>query len=266
IVASGLWPVLRDRLHRSGPLLATPEFAAPIFWLNFQATATAIEIEAHRATRPDDEPPRSVLPNWPLRIAFYLLGLAVSGLVLGGFYGTARRAVERDAFTWSDFGRDGRRYWLRFFLFGVIVTALAFWPRPVTSAWYAPGPDFRPVPGLAIVGFFLALTWCAIVTEDIGLWHALQRSVVTVGRCAATGLCLLLLLTLARFLLLLPVEVGDTVLVLAYDSYRFTPLMYLPAIILRSTLLAVLSVWFSLTALHWYGDARVKIAAKQAAG
>ena len=261
---------LRRRLLRPDTVLATDTFAFPVPWVSYEDTATAIEIKAHRATRPDDSLSSWQL-NWPLRIGLYVFGLAMGSFILGGFYGTARKAVEQGAFTWSDFGRDGRRYWLRFLLLGALVGLLHGWPLRV----YLRTGQFRGVPLayllwgihavylLPIIAFFLALAWCAIVTEDDSVWQPLRRSVVTVGRSAAVGVCLLLLLSLVRLLLLLPIEVADSLIVMKYDRYYAYLPLFLPATILRAIASALVGTWFALTALHWYRGARAKMATKE---
>jgi hypothetical protein len=261
----GLLPLsLRFRLLHPQVALATDEFAVPVRWLDYQGTASTIEIRAQRPAPPDDDDRVPVPANWPLRFGLHVFGLAVSSFILGGFFGAARSAVERDVVSWSEFGRDGRRYWLRLFLFLAVMAVLYGW-APLAFMRHRPGEHFHgplwlwQAYALPIVSFFLALTWCAIVSDDTGLWQALRRSVVTVGRFAAGGVCLLLLLSLARLLLRLPVEVTDVLVSVKYGFRLHTPLLDRPAIMLRPIVSALVGTWFCLTALHWYRGARAKI-------
>ncbi len=253
---------LRLRLLHPQVALAAEQVAVPVPWLDYQGTASSIEIGAQRPARPGEDAPARVPANWPLRFGLYLFGLAVSSFILGGFFGAARSAVERDAVAWLDFGRDGRRYWLRLFLLLAIVTALYRAPSlMIVERWSSPESTILArlhFFAITIVSFFLALTWCAIVSDDVGLGRALRRSVVTVGRWAAVGVCLLLLLSLVRLLLLLPVEVAEALLLMKYGAYQYMPLLHLPATMLRPIVAALVGTWFCLTALHWYRAARAK--------
>jgi hypothetical protein len=261
IVQTVAW-ILRSRLLNPRAALAADELAVPVPWLDYQGTASSIEIGAQRHAPPDDDERPPVPANWPLRFGLYLFGLAVSSLILGGFFGAARSAVERDVVAWLDFGRDGRRYWLRLFLLLAIVTALYRAPSlMIVERWSWPESIILARLysfAITIVSFFLALTWCAIVTEDARFAEALRRSVVTVARFAAVGVCLLLLLSLLRLLIRLPIDVAH---VLLSVKYQYSLLVYLPAGMLRPMVSALLGAWFSLTALHWYRAARAKMAA-----
>ncbi len=264
---------LLNYLLRPTATLAAQHFAAPILWLDYQHTAAAIRMNARQRTRPDD-----ALLLWMhslLPFGLHVFGLAVSGFVLGGFFGQARRMVDRDTFSWSEFGRDGRRYWLRLFLLLAIFVLLGtgLWTLLDVLELLHPGMSlaghrfwsgfvsYGSLVAVSIVPFFLALTWCAIVSDDAGLGQALRRSVVTVGRFASVGVCLLLLLTVVRLLLLLPVEAADVLLVMKYSSYHSHLLLFLPATMLRPIVSALVGAWFCLTALHWYRAARAKIEA-----
>jgi hypothetical protein len=256
-------PALRSRLLNPRAALAADEFAVPVPWLDYKGTASSIEIGAQQTARPDDDRRVPVPANWPLRFGLYLFGLAVSSFILGGFFGAARSAVERDVVAWPAFGRDGRRYWLRLFLLLAIVTALYRAPSlMIAERWSWPESIILArlhAFAITIVSFFLALTWCAVVTEDASFREALRRSVVTVARFAAVGVCLLVVLSLVRLLLRVPVEVADVLLLMKHGAHQYTPLAYLPAIMLRPIVAALVGTWFCLTALHWYRAARAKI-------
>jgi len=255
------------RSIREHPLytLQTPTFAIPCPRLNLRGTVKVIETsrqvdacEAHRREMAGER------ASPPLHLGLYLLGPALSAFLLGGFFGQARRAVADDTFTWAEFVGDGRRYWFRLFLLLAGFCLLYAWRdfrRLVPALEQANAGEAYYMPTLSAIWFFLALAWCAIVVDDARFGQALRRSVVTVARAAGVGVCLLLLLSLARRLLHLPIGVGVELLRIRQQLPPWGLSHSLPAIVLGALVFALVATWFSLTALHWYRAARAKMAA-----
>lgn len=250
---------LRSMLLHPSASLATATFAVPFPWLSFQPTVMAIEASKEPATstacHPESAGGRLKLL---LPLGLYLLGPVVSGFLLAGFFSQARSAMTRDTFTWSDFGRDGRRYWLRLFLLLALFSLLYAYDLsdlrrllPSLKLWNA-GAAY-------VVRFFLALTWCAIVVDDAGFGQALGRSIVTVARAVGVGVCLLLLLSLVRKFLSLAVGLAATLLYTRRDVSLGNLSLYLSLTLIQGLVFVLVATWFSLTALHWYRAARAKI-------
>ena len=87
--------------------------------------------------------------------------------------------------------------------------------------------------------------------------RAVGRSVETVAREFVTAVCLLLGLGLALLVVLAPIELADVLIHALYttDWERLT-VTRMPVVVVGELARAGVGVWFCMSALLWYGDAR----------
>lgn len=256
--------ILRLKLASHRTMAAVSELAGPLHYMTLQGTATILALSRPKEeSLGEDRVPFQPAPA--LEIVFFLFGFAVSSFALGGFFGMVRQVGEEGSLSWRGFETNARRFWARFFLFQTVALVLLRWPGlwpwvAADSPWLANLSHAWGMWVAPAAAFFMALTWYAIITEDAGLWTALVRSAQTVGRHFVTGLCLLLTISLARFALLVPVEVSEAVLITRYgaDDYSYVSLLGLPTLFLGRGVSAAVGVWFCLAAFLWYRDARLR--------
>lgn len=262
---------LRSVLLNRRTAVAVSRLAGPLHYMTLQGTGTVLALSWTKDELVGEG--QVPLPPAPaLQIFLFLFGFAVSSFALGGFFGMVKQVGEEGSLTWRGFETNARRCWARFFLFQTIALVVFRWPYlfqavPAYPHWRATLYHAWTMWVAPVAAFFMALTWYAILTEDAGIWTALVRSAQTVGRHVVTGVHLLLAVGLTRLALLVPLEVGDALLIARYSAdYSDWPWVSLPTVLVGGVTGVIVDVWVCLTAFLWYRDARLRTATTSEVG
>jgi len=207
---------------------------------------------------------------WALLAATALVA-ALSALVLAGYYGVAGLAVASGEAPWAVFAQQMRRFWLRFWLFQLVLNALAGWlsyvslavPLPTLIAaanwwllWLAP-----------VICFLLALSLFAIAADNARLGEAMGHSIVTVCRGLLTALLLFLALGLLRAIFLAPLSEAAELLFgpPSRTDLLARTLLDIPWFLAAEGWDALLGTWLCLALFFWYRDSVARGVALEAA-
>jgi hypothetical protein len=198
----------------------------------------------------------SLFLSWMLLL---LLSLPLEAIVLAGYYGVLWRAVTEEVVPWPSFWIYARRYALRFYLFGVLLSAVT--AGPVTILVRLPA-EFAIYRALSFAGwvatFALALTLVAVVADDAPLRRALRSGAAVLLRDLPVALSLLAtwLVALALTALLSWLAGPALVAVLAPADPATLQLCMVPLEAVRNALLALVGTWLLIVSFLWYSDRR----------
>ena len=260
--------------QRSAPLLRPSELFGPVdavFAFSSPVTTpslTGVTRMAYlRAYEDREVAPRGL---WlPLVVSVVLL-LPLPTFVIAGYYRVVLEVVSASAARWELFLARVRRYFVRLLGYWALVVVLhapgtVFYilasGRSFTSEWPFRLLDWWTWGALPLAWFSLALTATVLVNDDVGVFRAIRRGVVTVYRRLLTALVLLVMIGAVEFVVQWPVR-GIAYLLegrlLGLDSVRAL-LVGMPLGMLLEATYAAVGVWFCVAAFLWYRDASARL-------
>ncbi len=198
--------------------------------------------------------------NWAVPSAAWVLSLLLilplGALVLAGYYGVVARAVTEEAVSWRPFWGDARRYFVRFYLFGVLLAVLTGGLAMIVLSLRA---TMAIYPAVTFVGkaitLALALTLVAVVADDRPLRRALPSGAAVVLGCLPVSVFLfaLWLVVLASRVLL-----GHLLGLAPLPPVDFATLQLyqIPQSAVLDGLVAIVGTWLLIASFVWYRDRR----------
>jgi hypothetical protein len=235
---------MREAVNRLAYPIPTPSLTGP---------AQVVALAAAGPSRSGEIP--MFLP-W---VWLLLISLPLEAIVLAGYYGVLWRAVTEEAVPWPSFWIYARRYGLRFYLFGVLISAATAGPVTILVRLPAAFAIYRALSFAGwVAAFALALTLVAVAADGVPLRRALRSGAGVLLRDLPVALLLLgtWIVALALTALLSWLAGPALVAVLPPADVARLQLYMIPLEAVRNALLALVGTWLLIVSFLWYGDRR----------
>ena len=226
---------------------AVDRCAYPVPAVSPQGTLQLVGMVATREARNS-----IVLVAWVMNL---LVVLPLAALVLSGYYGVVGNAVAEGAVSWRSFWGYVRRYFVRFYLFGVLLAVATGGLVEIALTRSATTGLYAAVTLVAeVITFALALTLVAVVAGEAALPRALRSGAAVVARSLPVAVFLLAMWVVAlAFAAVLHYLIG---LVLKaslppVDIIALQPYL-IPGNAVVDGLLAAIGAWLLIASFLWY--------------